>query len=138
MNTNKSSILRGIGYSFAQSVISWIVFYLVICSPLRESDFILQFMIAIWFLAIPFYFMGKKNCNALYLLFALIMGFIMAYAMLLSTYILGILFSDIDAGFAILYPVFGIPLIGTIPVVIDILLYLFKWIRKSLRKHKSI
>lgn len=138
MKSNKASILRGMGYSFAQSVISWIVFFLIVYLPIWNSSLPLYIAFAIWFLAIPFYFMGKKNCNVLYLLFALITNFIMAYVMMWSMGILGILYPDLDVGIEIYCPIFGIPVVGTLPIAIDLPLYLFKWIRRTLAKRKSI
>ncbi|MBO5779161.1 MAG: hypothetical protein J6R82_06300 [Clostridia bacterium] len=138
MKSNKVSILRGMGYSFAQSVISWIVFFLIVYLPIWNSSLPLYIVFAIWFLAIPFYFMGKKNCNALYLLFALIMNPIIAYVMLWSIGILIMLFPDLDVSFELFLPIFGIPMVGTLPIAIDVLLYFFKWIRKLLGKRKSI
>lgn len=144
MKSNKASILRGMGYSFAQAFISWIIFYLIICSPLHNFDYFLFIAFAIWFLAIPFYFMGKKNCNGFFPLFAFISNLIMSYVMGLATFFLDLIFADylpyIDGWgrFVFLYPFFAIPIIGAIPIVIDAILYLFKAIWKLLGNRKSI
>lgn len=137
MNTNKSSILRGIGYSFAQAIVSWIVFYLFVCSINWNSDFFLFFVFAIWLLAIPFYFMGKNNCNAFFLLFAFITNPIVSYIMLLVNGTLANYLPYFD-GWGIYIPLVGIPIIGAIPIAIDALLYLIKWIWKALGNRKDI
>jgi hypothetical protein len=42
------------------------------------------------------------------------------------------------SGLVYIIPILGIPIIGAIPIAIDALLYLFKWIWKLLGNRKSI
>ena len=144
------SMWRGIGYSFFFSTFAWISFLTLLHTPIWDSGYTLFGCLGIYFLvAVPFYFIFKNDCNGLYCLLALIATIMLAFLAspiiqfsnsLLPYKVMDFIFPHWGgwSGFVYIIPVFCIPIIAAIPIVMDTLLYLFKWIWKMLGNRKSI
>lgn len=150
MKSQATSIWHGIAYSLIYHTAMWIVFLTFMHTPIWDSGYALLGCWGIFFLvAIPFYFAFKNDCDSSYLLFAAITLIFLAFTFVPLEHVSNLILpSNVYKFFyphnanwdSLVYviPVFGIPFFGAIPIVIDALLYLFKWIWKVLGNRKSI
>lgn len=150
MKSQATSIWRGIGYSLIYHTSMWIVFLIFMHTPIWDSGYTLFGCLGIYFLAaIPLYFAFKNDCNSSYLLFAAITLIPLAFAFAPLEHVSDLILPPSVYKFfyphnvnwdSLVYvvPVFGIPFFGSVPIVIDALLYLVKWIWKVLGNRKSI
>lgn len=146
MKALSSSIKRGIVYSLIYYTVAWIIFMVFMHTPSWNSAYTVFVCPGIWFLiSVPFYFILKNDCDKMYLstalgtLIFLTMAFIQLsqFDQLLPRSLVHDLFPH-SSDFIYLRPIIYIPIIGAIPIAIDALLYLFKWIWKLLGNRKSI
>ena len=150
MKAQATSIWRGIAYSLIFHTAMWIVFLIFMHTPIWDSGYAMLGCLGIYFLVgIPFYFIFKNDCNALYLLFASVTLLILSltffplkqFMELFLPYKIFKLFYPHYYGWdSLVYviPMFAIPFFGALPIVIDGILYLVKWIWKALGNRKSI
>lgn len=142
----KSPFLFSFLYAFGYIGFAWYVF--VFFLHLQGTSINLLIPIALWFLAIPYYFLLKKHCDPIYpvrsffsLLFVTIVWTNTYLAMdhLVSREIYIILFPNSLGfeGLIYLVPIFVAPIVGTIPLLIDLLLSIINWGIRRLAKRKT-
>lgn len=138
----KSPFLFAFYYAFGYILFVWSIMLIFEHTSLLCMKHIGLLLLCVWLLAIPYYFILKKNCGPLYPLcsfIALLIISIMVFRfdMLLDNDIKRQLFpSDYGWNFIYLLPLLVAPVIGTFPIVIDTIFYIGKLIKRALVKPK--
>ncbi len=142
----KSPFLYGFYYAFGYILGVWIIFLLFDHTSLLDFNYAGFLLLGIWLLAIPYYFILKKNCDPLYLLcsfFALLIISILWLRIYLRlnyfiprNILLRIFPSYYGWEYLDLVPMIVAPFVGAIPIIIDLFIYIGKWFVGIFRNRK--
>ena len=124
--SEKRSSIRGMIYALVFDIVTWVLFIALLSLPCSFDKFLIFGSFVLWLMAIPFYFILKNDCSVVYFGTALGTHFVFTYAWttIFSLIPEGILPHTNDwEGLIYVFPIFGIPIAGALPIAIDILIY---------------
>lgn len=142
----KSPFLFAFYYAFGYLLFVWSVFLIIEHTPLLYFDYVGLLLLGICLLAIPYYYLLKKNCDPLYPLcsfFALLIIAILLYQLFIriDNAILRRLFPSAYVWngpiLLELIPMFVAPVVGALTVIIDTVIYVCKSIYRAMAERES-
>ena len=134
-------ILRGIIYAVAFMLVNWIIFLVLISTPLYNTVILLFIFVFGWLCSIPFYYLMKQECTKAYFFSALISMIAMTILCYLGYELLsGTVILPHNRGWDVLVyliPLIGLPIYGFIPITIDGIISIGKSIYRSMAVWES-
>ena len=134
MNMNRS-LIRGLIYALVFDIVTWVLFIALLSLPFSFDDSLIWGSFILWLMAIPFYFILKNDCGVGYLWAALGVHFVFTYAWTTIIFLIPDTMLPRMSGWEgliYIFPIFGIPIAGALPIAIDILVYagkaLWQWL----------